>query len=84
MNGLTFDGEASYNVPDLRHDDDAYMTCEHCGKAAYMGDRHCSHCGNLPVHTFAPFQRSRLAGTLHRPCETPGCRVVSLDGDDDE
>lgn len=37
------------------------------------------------AHVFGPFERSRLAGTLHRQCTVdPACRVVSLDGDDDE
>jgi hypothetical protein len=46
---LTFDGEPSYTVPDLRDDDDAYMTCEHCGHDVYMGDRYCPRCRLTPV-----------------------------------
>lgn len=33
---------------------------------------------------FGPFEESRMAGTVHRKCQHPGCRVISLDGDDDE
>ncbi len=35
------------------------------------------------VHKFGPFERSRFAGTLHRKCQVPGCRDVSLDGDEE-
>jgi hypothetical protein len=35
-------------------------------------------------HAWGPLTRSRLAGTLHRPCQVVGCRVVSALDDDDE
>lgn len=41
--------------------------------------------GDCGDHRFAPtFQRSRLAGTLHRPCLNTGCRVITLDDPDDD
>jgi hypothetical protein len=54
--GLTFDGEASYAVPDdayLRRFPEAYMACEHCGRDTYMGAGTCDHCGRVPVATEA-------------------------------
>jgi len=35
-------------------------------------------------HRFGPFETSRFAGTLHRKCQEPGCKEITLDGDDDE
>lgn len=35
------------------------------------------------THIFGPFTRSHFAGTWRRECQIPGCRVVSLDSDDD-
>jgi hypothetical protein len=33
-------------------------------------------------HRFGPFERSRFAGTVHRKCLEPGCKVISLDDDE--
>jgi len=35
-------------------------------------------------HKFGPFEESRFAGTLHRKCVVPGCKAISLDGDEEE
>ena len=35
------------------------------------------------VCKFGPFERAPLAGTLHRKCAHPGCKLVSLDSEDD-
>lgn len=35
------------------------------------------------VHDFGPFEHSRFTGTLRRECKVPGCKVVSLDSDDE-
>lgn len=35
-------------------------------------------------HQWGPTTMSRLAGTPHRKCQVPGCRAVSLDGEEDE
>lgn len=34
-------------------------------------------------HDFGPWERSRMAGTVHRKCKVAGCKAISLDGDDD-
>lgn len=35
------------------------------------------------IHTFGAWESSRFAGTLHRKCTDPSCRVVSLDADEE-
>lgn len=30
-------------------------------------------------HKWGPVERSRFAGTVHRKCQVPGCKAVSLD-----
>jgi DnaJ-class molecular chaperone len=44
----------------------------------------CSGTGVKHEHKFGPFEESRFAGTLHRKCVVPGCKVISLDGDEEE
>lgn len=36
------------------------------------------------VHKFGTFEHSRITGTAIRRCFDPGCRIVSLDGDEDD
>jgi hypothetical protein len=36
------------------------------------------------AHQFGPIELSRFAGTPHRKCTVPGCKVVSLDLDESE
>lgn len=33
-------------------------------------------------HQFGLFELSRFAGTLHRKCTVPGCKVITLDRDE--
>lgn len=33
-------------------------------------------------HQWGPLEQSRFAGTIHRKCQVPGCKVISLDDDD--
>jgi len=35
-------------------------------------------------HVWGPFERARLTGNAHRKCQVPGCREITLDGDDEE
>ncbi len=35
-------------------------------------------------HQWGPLERSRLAGTVHRKCQVPGCKVVNAGDDDDD
>lgn len=35
------------------------------------------------AHQWGPFERSRIAGTVHRKCQVPECHEINLDGDDD-
>jgi hypothetical protein len=56
-----------------------------CGECGYEIDRmgNCTRPdGHVHVHEFGPFEHSPLGGALVRRCNTAGCSVVSLDGDD--
>jgi len=35
-------------------------------------------------HVWGPFENARFTGEPHRRCQVPGCRAITLDGDDEE
>ena len=39
--------------------------------------------GNLHEHTFGPVEKALFTGNPHRKCTHPGCKVLSLDLDDE-
>ena len=35
-------------------------------------------------HVWGPFENARFTGEPHRKCRVPGCRAITLDGDDEQ
>ncbi len=76
---VTYEGDL-YTVVKDYGPELGYVLYGHYGDVKHdWGNEKLAH-----VCQWGEWERSNLAGTLHRKCQVAGCKNVTLDGDDDE